>query len=286
MYNRRNRRRAPKRKSFKPRQRKLKYNARSVTNVKAVKKVVRNMLSRDQETKIQTMDWVLNPLCLQNGTATLGGNYVVLNPSDATFGGYSINRGTGSGQMIGDKIRKKSAVLDFVITCLPFNASNNTQPRPSYIRAYIYKYKKAPQNDPQVTNICGSGINANFFDMGTTDIGFTGTLEDLNQRMNTDAYTYLAHRTWKIGNAIPQAGTNNTQPIYTYANNDFKYSAFGKWNVTKYLPQIMNRDDDAKWMNDYVVLLFQVICADGTTYGTTQIPFRVNLGLVLKYTDS
>lgn len=272
--------------TYKPRQKALKYNYRSVRKVKDVKKIVKRVLANQSETKVQVMDWTLNPLCLQNATATLGGNYVVLNPSNATLGSYTINRGTGSGQMVGDRIRLKSAVLEYVLTLTPFNATSNTQPRPVYLRAFIYKYKKSPQNDPQVTNICGNGVNANLFDIGTSDIGFVGTLTDLNQRLNTDAYTYYAHRTWKLGNSIPVAGVNNTTPLYTYANNDFKMSVVGKWNVTKYLPKIMERDDGGVWQDDYIILMFQVLSADNALIASAQQLVRADISIDLKYTDA
>lgn len=274
-----------KRKAYKPKQYAKKYNYRSVNKVKDVKKVIRNYLAKNSEVKFQSMDWDLNPLCLQSGTAGLSANYAVLNPSNATFGAYSINRGTGSGQMIGDKIRMVSAVLDYVVTVNNYNATFNSQLKPTYLCGFIYKYKKAPQNDPQVTNICGSGINTNFFDIGTSDTGFFGNLEDLNQRMNTDAYIYYAHRTWKLGAAISPSGATQT-PVYTYSNNDFKLSAFGKWNVTRYLPKVMTRDDSGTWMDDYIILLFQVLAADGTVLGTTQSPLNVKMSMTLKYTDS
>lgn len=266
--------------------RKKVFKKRAPRATSFVKRVVKKVLSKTIETKVQVMDWVLNPLCLQNTTATLGGNYVVLNPSNATLGAYTINRGTGSGQMIGDRIRLKSAVLDYVVTLHPFNATTNTQPRPAYLRAFIYKNKKAPQNDPQVTNICGNGVNANFFEIGTSDIGFVGTLTDLNQKINNDAYTYYAHRTWKLGNSVPQAGTNNTTPIYTYANNDFKMSVVGKWNVTRHLPKIMRRDDNGVWQDDYIILLFQVMSADGVLLANSQQLINIQLSIDLKYTDA
>lgn len=287
MYKRRYRRRAPKRKAYKPRQRKLKYNHRSVKSVKDVKSIVRRVLSNNDETKMQLWSWTINPLCLQSATATLQHNYIVLNPSNATYGSYTINRGTGSSEMIGNKIRLKSCFMNFVITLNAYNATTNPQMKPTYVRAYIFRYKKAPQNDPQVTNVCGTGASANFFDVGTSDIGFVGTLEDLNNKMNTDAYTYLGSRTWKLGNAIPQATSNNATPLYTFANNDFKMSAFGRWNVARYMPKTMIREDGVgTWMDPYCVCMFQVIAADGSTYGSGVQPIKLNINLTLNYTDA
>lgn len=272
--------------TYKPSQKAKKYNYRSVNKVKDVKKIVRRVLKTNEETKFQTWDWSLNPLCLQATTGTLLNNYIVMNPSNATGNTFTIGRGTGSGQMIGDKLRVKSATMDYVITMNPYNATTNAQPMPTYLRAYIYKYKKAPQNDPQVSNLCGTGVSANFFDIGTSDIGFLGNLADLNQRMNRDSYTYYASRTWKIGNLIAASGASPGSPVYSYSNNDFKLSVFGKWNVTKYLPKICTRDDGGVWQDDYVVMLFQLVNYSGGVYTNVTAPIHIEAHLNFAYSDS
>jgi len=237
----------------------LKANAKKATTVGAVKRVVKQVLNNVAETKKQVMSWSRDPLSLRSGVVTMSNNYVVLNPSEATYGAYTINRGDGDGMMTGDKVKVKSAKLSFVLTPNMFNASSNTQPRPFYLRAYLYKNKKAPQNDPQVNNICGAGIDANFFELGTTDIGFNGTLEDMNLKINRQCYTYYASKTYKLGNSVPPAGINNTTPNNTYSNNEFKLTAFGVWDVTKFFPKTLERSNDGKWQDDYLILLFQVV---------------------------
>lgn len=269
-------------KAIKP---KRSYKARPRTAF--VKKVVNRVLSRVEETKCQTWTWQLNPLILQNGTATMTNNYVVLNPSNASSGGYDITRGTGSGQMIGDKIRLKSGTLRYTMSLNLFNATTNQVPQPYYVRIYLYKCKRTPMNDPQTTNICGNGINANFFDIGTSDIGFTGSLTDLNQRVNNDAYVYLAHRTFKIGYNTPAIqSVSNSTPNYPFSTNDFKFSVFGSWNVTRYLPKLMNRDDGGIWQNPYVICLFQLVAASGYAIAATQQPINMQVDMDLRYTDS
>lgn len=263
----------------------LKPNARKATTVGAVKNVVKKVLNSVAETKEQVWAWSIQPTCLQTGTSTLSGNYMVLNPSNATHGAYTILRGDDPGEMTGDRIRVKSAKLQYVITPNDFNATTNVQPRPFYLRAYIYKYKKQPQNDPQVVNVCGNVATSNFFELGTTEIGFTGTLEDMNLKMNKQSYTYYTSKTWKIGQSTPQAGTNNTIGNYQFANNDFKLSAFGTWDVTKYLPKNLNRDDGGVWQDDYIVCMFQILSATGAGYTTNQSPCRVRMNIILEYTD-
>lgn len=281
--------RAVKRKPIRKAQRKLKPNYRKATTQGAVKKIVRQVLSRTIEKKLQTYDWTLTPLSLQNTTGNLGNNYIVLNPSNSSGNSFSISRGTGSGQMIGDKIRTKNALLKYVITQQPYNATTNPlNGKPLFFRIYFYKYKKAPQNDPQVTNICGNGVNANFFELGASqDIGFVGNLTDLNQIINTDSYTYLGHRTFKLGNQVqPNTTLGVGSPIYAQSNNDFKMAVFGKLNITKYMPKICSRDDSGVWQNDYVIMMCQYVYADGTTATNVSAPLQCQFHLEFSYTDA
>ena len=267
---------------------KVKPNYRKVRYEGQVKRIVKKALSRNVEKKMQTWDWQLTPLCLQSTTGTLTNNYIVLNPSNSSGNTISISRGTGSGQMISDKIRLANATLKYVITQQPYNATTNPlNGKPLYLRAYFYKYKKAPQNDPQVSNICGSSISANFFELGTSDIGFSGTLQDLNQVINRNSYIYLGHRTFKLGNQVQANTTLGVgSPIYAQSNNDFKMSVFGKMNITKMLPKNMTRDDNQVWQDDYVIMMLQYCYADGTLASNVSAPLQCNFHLDLAFTDA
>lgn len=281
---------ALRRRPIKRGQKKLKYNYRKVNKVGAVKKIVRKELAKQSEVKMQSWDWTLTPLSLQSTTGTLTNNYMILNPSSSTSGmGYTINRGTGSGQMVGDKIHLKRAELKYVISVAPtYNATTNPLPgKPAYLRLYFYRWKRQPLNDPQVTNICGNGVNANFLEIGTSDIGFGGLLEDMNQKINRDQYTYLGHRTFKVGNQIPAnvpLGVGN--PLYTFSNNDFKQSFFGTMNISKYFPKTMTRDDNGDWMDPYLIGLFQWVNADNTRATNVDARIICECHVDVEYTDN
>lgn len=271
-------------------QSRLKYKFRRVKTVASVQKVVKNIMSKNEETKLQQWNWELTPLCLQSTTGTLANNYMILNPSSSVSGlGYGIARGTGSGQMVGDKIRVKSAILNYIFTLVPgYNATTNPQPgKPMQVRLYFYKWKRQPQNDPQLTNLCGTGINANFFELGTSDIGFVGNLGDMLQKINSNQYTYLGHKDFKLGNSIPANGPVGIgSPQYIFSNNDFKMSAIGKLNITKYFNKTLSRDDNGDWMDSYLIGLIQYVYADGTIATNASAPLRVETSIMLSYTDA
>lgn len=267
---------------------KLKPNFRKANTVGEVKRVVNSVLSRKVETKMQVYDWALSPLCLQATTGTLINNYIVLNPSNATGPSYNLGQGTDSAQFIGNQIYVKRCIVDYVHTLNNYNATTNSQMRPYYLRAYIFRQRRNPLNDPQVSNYCGTST-ANFFGQGAYNIGFVGQLSDLNSKINKEAYIYCAHKTWKLGNQIPMVGSSPGAPFYTQSNNDFKMSALGKWDVTKYLPKKPTRDDvnpSPIWQQPYVIMMFQVLAADGTLVTNVTAPITSQIQLQLSYTDS
>jgi len=257
-----------------------KYGSGSVS---LIKRVINNQL----ETKITTWDWALTPLCLQSTTGTLSNNYIVCNPSNASVNGYNAPaRGTGSGQMIGDRIEVKSAVMRFSFVINPYNATTNPQPKPMLIRMYFFRYKKSPQNDLTTAKICGSGVNADVFELGSSDIGFIGDIEDLNQIMNKDSYTFLAQRTFKLGNSIPASGASPGAPVYSYSNNEFKYSILGKMSLTKFFPKKCNRDDSGVWQDNYLFCLIQVVNAEGSIMSNVYAPITWRAHIDIKYKDA
>lgn len=267
---------------------KRKYIKKGYISTKKVKAIAKQVVNNKLETYDQNWNWVLQPFVLQSGTSTMINNYFILNPSNATANGYDIVRGTGSGQMTGNKISLKSAYLKYVITSNVYHATTNLVPQPYIARIYFFKSKRYPMNDPQTNLYCGSGPSANFFDIGTSDIGFFGNVADLTETVNRDAYIYLGSKTFKIGQAIPAIqSVNNSTPNYPYSNNDFKMCVYGKWNVTKYLPKTMNRDDGSgTWQNPYVIGLIQIVAASGYNIAATQQPLTFNLSLDLTYTDA
>lgn len=276
------------RKVYKRKVSKVKPNYRKVKSVGQVKKVVKNMLSRRIETQRDFNTWILTPLCLQNTTGNLANNVVVLNPSSASVNGWNIGLGTGSNQMKGTKVRLSYAKLKYLMTLQPYNATiNPLNGKPCLLRMYIFKNRRIPQNDLAVTNICGNGVNANFFESGNSDIGFIGNVEDYINKINEDRYQYLAHRTFKIGNAIqPNTTIGVGSPIYAQSNNDFKMSIIGSMNVTPYLKRFATRDDDGQYMDDYVFCLFQYVYADGTTATNVSAPIKIRMELEYGYTDA
>lgn len=265
-----------------------KYNYRKVNKVFQVKKVVNRILSRKLETFKDNYTWILTPLCLQNTTGTLANNVVVLNPSNASINGWSIGLGDESNDMRGRKINLKRAVLRYIMTLEPYNATvNPLNGKPCILRMYIFRNKKIPQNDLSVSNICGNGVNANFFEAGNSDIGFIGNVEDYVQQINNERYNLLTYKTFKIGSAVqPNTTLGVGSPIYAQSNNDFKMCVYGTMDITRYLKKTANRDDDGVFVDDYTFCLFQYVYADGTTPTNVSAPIKIRFDIDYTYTDA
>jgi len=260
------------------------------TKTRVLSRMIKRIVGRGIETQSQSWSWILTPLSLQNTTGTLANNYMILNPSSSTSGlGYTINRGTGSGQMVGDKISVKRVMFNYVLSLDPgYNATTNPNPgRAMFVRFYFYTWKRQPLNDPQTNVICGTGPAAQFFEIGTDDIGFISGLEDLNQSVNTDQFRLFKTKTFKLGNAIPYNGASGIGvPTYPWSNNDFKMSAFGKINITKMFRKTLTRDDDGVWMDPYIICLVQWVYADGLRPTNITVPLKLTAEVDLHYKDA
>lgn len=274
------------RKVYKPKGTSLKRVAKKAIRKykrKGVIKIVKKVLDREAETKIVIDSFTFNPTSLQSGTNSLAGNYWVLNPSNATFG-YTIARGTANNQMEGNKIRLKSCSLKVVIYPTPYNATTNPFTTPMLLRAYVFRSKNLPHADLSANDFNNNG---NFFENGSSYVGFSGNVMDMNRRINKENYVYLGHRTFKLGNAIPSTSATTTAN-YSTSNNDFRLSYNFTWYITKYLPKVQNMNDSNVWQNPYVFILWQpvpAVSAVGNFAVNSTLPVTIQSQIEYKYKD-
>lgn len=265
------------------------YKKRKPAVVKArqsrLKKLIQGVINREAETKVAVSSFTLNPSSIQTGTTSMVGNYWVLNPSDQTSG-YTLARGTGNYQMLGNRIRRKYARLSLAVVPNGYNVTTNPTLMPLHVRCYIYKSKNAPVGTPQVSDF--QGASATFFENGMSYTGFSGTIMDMNRRINTEDFTYVAHRTFKIGNSIPLGAGTNSTPNYYFSNNDYKLNSTINWNITKYLPEYQTQSDNNLWQNPCVFLLWQVVPGDpagGLLLANTVLPVNIQAQIEYKFQD-
>lgn len=266
-------------------------SAKSVKTKAGVKKIARDEFVRMAEKKSQTYDISLTPGILQSGTSQLqlSNNYIILNPSNSAGNGYTINRGTGNAQMIGNSVRTVKCMLKGILTQTLYNATNYPQPKPQLVRMFIYKKKQNGSLDPKIADLTNS-TTGQFFEDGTAAVGFQGNLFDHVRMLNSDVFQYHAHYDFKLGPAIPQMGSagtaDNKTPLYTYSNNDFEFACRFSVDVTPFLYKTYTQDDNNAWDQNYTVCLFQVVAADNSGQSTSVNPVLCQAEVTYKYIDA
>lgn len=250
---------------------------------KMVKKVASRVVRRSQEVKSNNYTLTMSAGTLQPTTPSLVGNLLVVSPTQSTYG-WTIAQGVQDNQRIGNQISIRKLIHRYVINLTGYNATTNTQPRPVYVRLYYFKSKWQQNQDLALGNVCGA--NANFFQNQATDYGFTGSLFDLTRKMQSENYTYLTHRTYKLGTAIQQNGGTTTTANYVATNNDFKLSVIAKVNLARFYKSKYTFNDANQVMTPWCFCLVQVLDAGNTVLGTTQSLIQMNSTMECEYTDA
>lgn len=247
---------------------------------KPMVKLVKQVVNRMAEKKIQTYNVLPQPFQLRTGSASIAQNVFPMTPE---FGQWTIAQGSGQGNRIGNKVRTVSALLDVNMTMLPYNATTNPVPTPQYVRIWFVRYKPAPASAPPSASLFGA--TSAFFQVGSTNSGLTGTFSDMQYHINKDLFTLLGYRTYKIAPAIYE-GTGSVATAGYYANNDFKLSVLKRINLTKMFPKVLNfNDSDSTITTAGVYMVIQLIASTGTAYSTTYQPLQMGFTLTYTYTD-
>lgn len=273
---RQNRRRAPLRSKGSRRP------AKRVPRKRTIQRIVKRVMSHQIEKKCQNSSGTISCGTLQSTSPNLVGNYLVISPCQSTSG-YTITAGPGENQRIGNSINIKKLTHNFSIYCQQYNATSNTTPRPVYVRLYYFKSKWAPNSDVATGNLCG--VNANFFSGQSTDLGFTGALLDLTRKIQSENYTYLTSRTYKLGPALPAIG-NTTTTNHIYSNNDFKLSVIGSVNLAQHYKSKYIFNDSNQVMTPWCFCIVQVMDAEGSVLSTSQSLVQMQYNIECEYTDA
>lgn len=244
-----------------------------------IAKVVKRVLSRNVEIKCITDPTTYSAVSNITGSSTsIVGNYQVISPSNSTWG-YWIPEGTANATRIGNRIKTKKFVFDYVVQPLPFNATTNPVVYPFYIRFYVFKNKMTPTADPTVAQ-----ITTKFFENGAGTVGLTGSVMDLNRKLCKDNFTYLTHWDHKIGYASNNQNGNNA---FQHNNsNDFKMFANGSKDLTRFIAKEIVFDDAGNVNTPQTVVLWQIISTGPTTYSLTNFPCFVSTNINYYYTDA
>lgn len=228
-----------------------------------VKQIVRTM----QEAKQFTYDAVANtPITTWSASGPC--TYYDLNDMFSN----SLSPGAQDGERIGDRVNTRQFLLKGFLNC-PTAASPATS-YPTNVRLVVLKDK---------TSVRPSTNSFSDFYEAMTPAASTPTrdLGDIIRTINSERYTVLAQRLFKIGPATNGAAGMN-------ANNDYKVNQFFRIDLTKHVKQLVfDTVTDACTSPQSLYLLVIAVNADGVaTAASTTMPVNYTLYVDYKYTDS
>lgn len=259
---------------------------RNVKSKKSFNRAVKKAVTSSAEAKCLQLSGSLTVRAISSAStdAFVNNACMCLTPQGATIAAFQtpymiLANGVGQDQRIGDKVAIKATYLDYLIYAKPYDATFNTVPAPQVVTVLIIRPKTANKYglSPQFIR---AGADAILFEnQANADSGLGGTLSDILRKIDTDNYSVLARREYKIGY---QGNLSSSNTLSTLPNNDFPAYVKdrvklkgGSWQV--------NRSEVYEGQTTYA-LVFS-LRADGTAVATSQIPVAFDFNVAVYYTD-
>lgn len=228
--------------SCKPRKsaRKLSYYKGNKKLVRTIKRVVHDIA----ENKVQSDYAVNRTIVTANATNPTYLN-VTLSPS----------QGTTVQQRTGNIVRVVKASVRGFVNVLPYNALTNPLPSSIWVKMWLCRRKNFNANNlPNATDF------SNFFQSGSTSLGFQGNMLDITLRNNTEYWTILGTKTVQLTNFFCN-GTTGTSALGQSGPNSVPFS----FDLTKHLGMCRFNDTTTFPQNKELYVVFQSVNADGST---------------------
>ena len=247
---------------------------RTLKVTKTVKKYVARQIARNIENKTYSMYFPTQPVYPSNHA-----NFQAqINPLTPYASYMNIVQGTSQGTRIGNEIKIKKLVFNFVLSPTSYDTVANNQPSPSEVILWIF-YDKL--NDTQIPT-----IGNDFLQLGGSAVALTNTLMDVGAPVNTDRYRVLSRRVYKVGFSA-YSGTG-TLPIYqSFTNNDYKLNVRKSINLMPYIVKnVKFNDNNATPTTRGLFYVFQAVRAAGGPYGNTYMPVNAAVTVDMQYEDA
>lgn len=258
--------------------RKRAKSRRSTTKSKTVSVAVKKYVKRAIHTTVE------NKSVQINGGFSFGN--VLESPDFNAYpmcpltGFWSISQGVGQGSRIGNQIKIRKCYLSYIIRPTGYDATTNVFPRPTLVQLMLGYVKNTPSFAPASVDIQqlfqnGSGVSAP-----------VGTLRDVISTINTDYWVIKKRWTHKIGFAS-DTGTGSQAAVQFYANNDFKYNAIKRIDITKMVPVLCQFNDNGLIpTSKNLFFMMNAVAADGTLFGATALPVNIEFWVDFHYEDA
>lgn len=257
------------RSSFKRPRRMAKKTGRK-TSASFIRTVAKQVIARQEEKK------QVYAVGVNNAIATA----VSANANQpATFGLLpAIVQGTSQAQRVGNEVQLKKHTIKIIFNNLAYHATTNPTPY-QFVIVWIVSYKLQAQN----INL-NYGNFLDFFQSGSTTVGFQGNMYDAILPVNQDIWTLHHKRIIKLGPASASIGA----PSGSFAaNNEAVASYTLKMELSKYAKGLLKYNDNASSpTNRSLWMIVQPIAYDGTGQTSTIVPIECHLSYDAWYTDA
>jgi len=193
---------------------------------------------------------------------------------------WTISQGTRQGERIGNQIKTRKVMLNYVLRPLPYSATSNPQPNPCEVQLMLGYVKNTPCFAPI------AGDFAQLFQSGSSTSAPVGNLRDIISVINTDYWVIKKRWTHKVGYAASE-GTGANPANQFQANNDFKLNHVKRLDITKHIPKTHIFNDGSAMTNTKnLFLMYYAVAADGGTYGANGLVANIEFWIDFHYEDA
>jgi len=206
-------------------------------------------------------------------SAWYSNNFFQISPNISNL---TVNQNTHQAGRIGNQIKTVNAVLKFILTPRPYNATTNPTQVPQMMRVVILSSKQTP-----VDIIPFTDFQNYMFQNGSSSVGPLSGILDMVSDFNKDLFTIYYDKKFKLGfawNSLVQATPQG------YNNNDYKMNIIQKINITKYLAKNYRFNDanSDPTSGKSLYVMFLQCNADGT--GSSSIAIQSQIAMDVDYT--
>nr|WAE42446.1 MAG: capsid protein [Cressdnaviricota sp.] len=220
----------------------------------AVKKYVKKTIHSNIENKVTKLSSATNIV------TSYANNTALLTLSMIPYG--NIAQGAGAGDRIGNTIKTRRCMFNFVLRPNGYNGTNNALPTPQDVLIFFGKVKNSKPQQPI------SSDYAKIWQNGDSYQGFQSNTLDLIQDVNKDWFTVYKVYKFKVG-VSSYNGTGSQAGNQYYNNNDYKYNVIKRLNITKMCPKTIKFNDTiSQPTNDGLWMWATCVNADGSINST------------------
>jgi len=239
-----------------------------------MKRLIRKTIQSVAEKKIANFNDFAHDVVGSNSAAAAA-QIIPVCPFTA---GWPIAQGVSQDERVGNRIKIHRAVIRGTLHPQPYNVTTNINPQPTLVQMIVFW-------DKENTNVTPNPFGTNFFQLGSTSEGFQNHIVDTWLPINTDKWSVVYRRTFKVGTSASE-GTGIVVGAQAFANNDFKFNCNFTVDLTKHLVKNVKFNDNDVDATTRGLWCMWVACdANGGTLPAAGVPVRVCYTADLSYTD-